>query len=146
MAFNIEPTPVVYKQEVLYNEEVSLVTSTDIHIFTETTSTPTNSVEVVFVEPTDPNCYCVTYLREVLGINIRGDAKNIIANIDEPMVGAVVLFDYGHAAKIKYRLLDRLIIQESNFEKCTPTERMVMLDDPTIRGYYFANPNAIDKK
>jgi len=137
-----EPTPIVYEQQKEYNHPVNLVTSVDeiIHIAEATSS----SEEVVFVpEPVVKRieCYCVTYLRERLGVNIRGDADSIRPNVDHPISEGVVLFNYGHAAKIKYVMGDRLLIQESNFKKCTPTERVVMLDDPAIRGFYFKNPN-----
>ena len=100
----------------------------------------------IFNEEVEPvvekvECYCVTYLRERLGVNIRGDASTIIPNTDKPIIGGVVLFKYDHASRIKLILLDRLIVEESNYEKCTPTERVIMKEDKDIRGYYYKNPN-----
>ena len=89
-------------------------------------------------------CECVRYLREVLGIKIRGNADSIPVNLTEPEVGAVIKMKYPngyHVALIKYKLIDRLVIQESNYHTCKADERVIMLSDSHIVGYYYVNPN-----
>lgn len=94
------------------------------------------------------DCECVLYLREMLGVNIHGNAWNIAANIPKDQVkeGDVVLFSYahtGHAALITDVVQARperpeiyLTITESNYHHCTPDTRTIPLDDPAIRGFY----------
>jgi len=144
-------TPILYEQGGLcYYEEASsfLTTSTstvDIRLFeAEATTSYSNSDEVVFVSA---ECECVRYIREVLGVNIKGDAHTIKSNTDIPIKGGVVLLNYdgiAHVAYVKEVLLDRFIIQESNFKKCTPTERVIKKNDVHITGYYFRNPNMVN--
>ena len=92
------------------------------------------------------NC-CVTYLREIRGIPIRGDADTIIPNLDIPIKGVVVIFNYNgvyHVAEVGYVLLDRFIIEaESNFGLSgkESSGRIVMMNDTSIVGYRFVNPN-----
>jgi len=140
-------TPILYESAGLcYYEPVDLniVRRNDKpHTFTEATSSYSNSDEVVFV-PEPVECRCVQWLREVKGYNVKGDANTIQPNVDKPFQHGVVIQDYDgvrHVSGIKYVLLDRLLVEESNFEKCTPTERVIMLDDPNIVGYYYKNPN-----
>ena len=127
LASTIEPTPIVYQQESLsYNITTFKQKVTELEIPTFTPNSVGISEPVI-----PPECECVRYLREVLGINIRGDAINIQPNIEKPFVGAVILLDFdgvGHAGLTKYVLSDRIIYQDSNF----------------IRGYYFRNPNSSD--
>lgn len=156
LASMITPTPIIYQQEKSsYNEEVSIeiaeiVTTVSVDILETPPERQTGGVSAIEEEPVGPpECYCTTYLRVRLGVNIRGDAVDILPNITEPFVGAVVLLNLrdkngkriGHNGLIIYNLADRIIIKDSNFIKCTPTRRMIMKDDPRIRGYYFKNPN-----
>lgn len=149
LASMIEPTPIHYESGgACYNVQViSEIKNTDnSYSLTEIAS---SSEEAIFVEEPNanlpPEFYCVTYLRERLGVNIRGNAEDILPNITEPFVGAVVLMDFSgvaHAGLITYNLADRLIFKDSNFIAGTPRDSaMIMKDDPNIRGYYFKNPN-----
>ena len=89
-------------------------------------------------------CECIRYLREVLAVNVRGDAWTVPVNADVNFarVGDVLLFHgrIGHGALITGfieqhgRLYAR--IAESNYVSCTPGVRVVPLDDPTVRGIY----------
>lgn len=84
-------------------------------------------------------CYCVTYLREVLGVNINGHAYTIEGNIFSPEVGDVILFSYetdDHAALITAKLKTGYWVKEANFHTCQAGERFVSFDDPFIRGFY----------
>jgi len=144
---HIEPEPVIYKQAVVvYNEPVSLgTTSADVlHAETQPTETSTSSerLDVSVYEPIE--CRCVEWLREVKKYNVKGDADTIQPNTDKPFSHGVVIQDYNgvrHVSGIKYILPNRILVEESNFEKCTPTERVIMLDSPNIVGFYFKNPN-----
>lgn len=96
-------------------------------------------------------CECVRYLREVVGIDVRGDAWTIVPNVrrENLVEGDVLLFDYGgkgkdHAAVIVsfegevdlgYATAPEFIyIFETNYKKCTPGYRKVRWDDPSIKG------------
>lgn len=96
-------------------------------------------------------CYCVLYLRQELGVDIRGNANTIRANISQAYIepGDVVLFHYpgvDHVALITdviQQVLPQrpgiyITIQESNFHHCTPDSRTIPLDDPAIRGIFRA--------
>jgi len=93
----------------------------------------------------DNKCECVRWLREERDIPIRGDAKNIIPNVDYPFIGGVILISYSgaeHAGIIKYILPSGAIYFESaNLEKCKVTDTVIQIDDEKIRGFYFKNPN-----
>ncbi len=95
----------------------------------------------------NPYKCCVTYLREIRGIPIRGDADTIIPNLNVPIKGVVVIFNYGgvyHVAEVGYVLLDRFIIEaESNFGLSgkESSGRIVMMNDESIVGYRHVNPN-----
>ena len=126
----------VYSNTVV---ETSEGTTTDEGSNATETASLSTSGEVVSVY-----CECVRYLREVLGIKIRGNADSIPVNLTEPEVGAVIKMKYPngyHVALIKYKLIDRLVIQESNYHTCKADERVIMLSDSHIVGYYYVNPN-----
>jgi len=93
----------------------------------------------------DIRCFCITYIREVKGVNIRGNAENIISNVDHPLVGGVVLQKYGeiyHASFISAILPSgNMWVEEANKKSCQITSRVLELDDKAIYGYYFTNPN-----
>ena len=106
--------------------------------------------ETTFVESSvcdNPYNCCVTYLREIRGIPIRGDADTITPNINEPVTGVVVIFNYNgtyHVAEVGYILIDRFqIAAESNFEHSgkESSGRVVMMNDTHIIGYRYVNPN-----
>lgn len=94
-------------------------------------------------------CYCVLYLREVLGINVKGNADQIQPNvpIQDVHVGDVVLLTYGsvgHAALVtsvqdevslyNQRKITGFTIQESNFYHCQPSMRTIGMSN--VRGIY----------
>lgn len=144
----IEPQQTLYYSVVeVYNsgvwENPSDEASTVPHIFfleEKPVYEPPSSTSTGF----SVECFCVTWLREVKGYNVKGDADTISPNVEQPFAMGVVLLDYDgvrHVAGIKHVLIDRLLIEESNFEKCTPTERVIMMDDPHIVGYFYKNPN-----
>ena len=112
--------------------------------------TPEEVEEISTPEPSicdNPYNCCVTYLREIRGIPIRGDADTIVPNLNEPIKGAAVIFNYNgiyHVAEVGYILIDRFQIEaESNFESSSKESsgRVVMMNDPHIIGYRYVNPN-----
>ena len=96
-------------------------------------------------EEYDIACFCVTFLREIKGVNIRGNASDIRPNIDHPLVGGVVLQKYGdvyHASYISAIFPNgNLWVEEANKKPCEITSRVIELDDKAIYGYFFKNPN-----
>lgn len=98
-------------------------------------------------------CECVRYLREIMGVQIKGDAWTIKPNIPsvELKEGDVLLFDYGgkdkdHAGVILSFILKHIgggvyirksiVIAETNYHKCEEGTRVVDWDDPAIKGGY----------
>jgi len=89
-------------------------------------------------------CSCVKGVRS-FGINLPSvkSAKDLPAN-STFHVGAVVLFDYpenelGHVALIVKMTPEYMIVKETNYKKCSYTERRVYYNDPNIRGFYDSN-------
>lgn len=88
-------------------------------------------------------CYCVMYLRERLGVPIRGDAWTIQPNIPINMIveGDVLVFYYpstgvyhvGVSTKVKDGFIT---FAESNYHHCKPSTRTVHYTDPSIKGVY----------
>ena len=125
----------------------------EVHDFNAESETATSSEVVVsFSEPEPYNvlCSCVTYLREIKGLNIRGDAKDIKSNVDRPYVGGVVLQDINgvaHASLIVAILPNKnLLVDEANNERCKITERVIVHNSTQIRGYWFSNPNSLTRR
>lgn len=90
-------------------------------------------------------CECVRYLREVLQVNVKGDAWTLRGNTDIRFAraGDVLLTDEGpgHAALITGFFEPTegdlwVKIAETNFKKCTPGIRTIRLLDPSVRGVY----------
>jgi len=84
-------------------------------------------------------CYCVKYLRHIHGVPIYGDADKQRGNIsmNEAAPGDVVLLKYGdisHAALLKEKRVDGLVVQEANFKECQETTRIIPYDDH-IKGF-----------
>ncbi len=83
---------------------------------------------------------CVQYLKNK-GLNIQGNAKDIVSNSDVPVLfGGVLLRNgiYGHIAYIEAidRENNRIYVSEMNWEGCgIVSYRWIDLNDPTIRGY-----------
>ena len=114
--------------------------------FPDTTSSP-EMVEDVVLQSIyiPPQCECVRYLREVLNVPIRGNAKDIRPNTDIPLVGGVVLQTIdgvAHASQIQWLLPKCMYVKEGNKVLCKATERCIPYDDKSIRGYWFKNLNA----
>ena len=93
----------------------------------------------------DIACFCVTWLREVAGIPILGNAEDITPNVDRPYVGGVILLDYdgvAHAGLITAIFPSGAIYMKSaNKTKCQVTESVVSKDSSNIRGFWFKNIN-----
>lgn len=90
-------------------------------------------------------CECVRYLREVLQVNVKGDAWTLRGNTDVRFAraGDVLLTDEGpgHAALITGFFEPTegdlwVKIAETNFKRCTPGVRTIRLLDPSVRGVY----------
>lgn len=90
-------------------------------------------------------CECVLYLRQVLGVNIHGNANTIVANLPSMYVlpGDVLLFHYEYVDHVALITAIHTVngqtvydVSESNFHHCTPDTRAVYADDPAIRGVY----------
>lgn len=103
------------------------------------------SQEVEEAEEYDVRCFCVTWLREVKGLSIRGHAKDIVPNVAEPFKYGVVLIDYGdvsHAGYIEGILPNgKIYYQSANETPCEVTYNTIAPDDPRVRGFYYRNPN-----
>jgi hypothetical protein len=86
-------------------------------------------------------CYCVTYIRENRGVDIRGDAKDMEPNyFGAPQKGDVALFRYStgssHVAFIEAILPSgNFYVSEANFIPGEYGERVVMIDDPYLVGF-----------
>lgn len=90
-------------------------------------------------------CSCVLYLREVMGVNVHGDAWLIQPNVDiiYARVGDVLLLDYnvGHAAlitRVSEPTPDNILftIQEANYHYCQADSRLISINDTHIRGIF----------
>ncbi len=89
----------------------------------------------------DLECFCVKWLREKMGVPIKGDADTLIPNtpLGDITIGTVVLFDYGnisHAAIIIGLHRDEMTVHESNWRHCRETVRTLKLTDPSVMGFY----------
>jgi len=109
-----------------------------LHIFDEAIDLIVEELELTSI---DVKCYCVTWLRQIIGVNIKGDADTIIPNVDRKDVwhGDIILFKYSnayHAAQIKEMRPDGYLVQEANKERCKVTERLILYEDSAIRGFY----------
>jgi len=85
-------------------------------------------------------CYCVAYLREILGVNVQGDADQLTPNLPLFLAdsGDIALLDYNgviHASLIVEKLATGLLVRESNFKYCEPTERIIPYSAPFV-GFY----------
>lgn len=78
---------------------------------------------------------------------MKGDAWTIMPNADKDFAraGDVLLFNYGgygedHAALIVGFVENekglQAIIQEANFKRCKAGNRIVAMNDPTVKGIY----------
>lgn len=86
-------------------------------------------------------CLCVAYLRERLGVPIKGDANTLIPNIPlgDIVIGSVVLFQYenvSHAAMIIGLDRDEMTVQEANWRHCKETIRTLKTTDKSVKGFY----------
>ena len=107
----------------------------------------------IFAFAAPVKCECVRYLREIHGINIRGDAWTQRPNIYQGKMqeGDVVILRYGkvwHVALVAgfgetevnpnnpTTKVPKLRIIETNFVPCTPTAREISWFDEHIVGIY----------
>jgi len=103
----------------------------------------------VFAAPVQ--CECIRALREIRGINIRGNANTIpVTNpLNEATEGDVLLFDVGrldHGAEIigfkgevhngTHIAPEFIIVWEANWKRCQTGIRLVRFDDPKLKGVY----------
>ena len=123
--------------------------------FPDTTSSPEMVEDVVlqsiYIPPEcesvyDYGCSCMVYLTRDKGIPIKGDAINVVPNVDFPIVGGVVLIHLpngvGHAAYIEAILINgNLWVSECNWRTGKCGTRVIDKDSPDIFGYWFTNPN-----
>lgn len=105
-------------------------------------------IPVDFVHASTTTCECVLFLRQVLGVDIHGNADTIDANtpINQIKEGDVLLFSYekvDHVALVVDVIQARperpeiyVTIEESNFHHCKQDTRTIPLSDPAIRGLY----------
>ena len=151
IASSIMETPTLYEQGgMCYYESIITTPNLNLNSVNEDsadnlqTVTPT-STEVGVSVPAE--CECVRYLREALGVPIKGDAHTIVPNVDGPIAGGVVLFNYNgvyHASYIKWIFPNgNFWVVEGNKEHCAETERPIFRDDLAIRGYWYKNPNVV---
>ena|SRR3990167_7865669 len=100
-------------------------------------------------------CFCVQYLREVHGVNIKGDAWTLKPNISRwnVDVGDVLLLQYGkvsHAALVigfeweeGRQTPTYYWIVEANWKRCQVTSRRIAWESSEVRGIYNPQP-AVD--
>lgn len=95
-------------------------------------------------------CECIRYLREIRGVDVRGDAWTIPVThkLEAATVGDVLLFDtnpdhgaeiigtVGEVLKFPYVLPEYFLIAETNWKPCTPDVRLVSFNDPRLKGVY----------
>lgn len=99
-------------------------------------------------------CECVRWLREVQGVNVRGDAVTLRPNepIQDVVEGDVLLTQYGnvsHASVVVdvhraatvfldeenfYTKVVSVTVKESNYITCTPSTRIIVANDKHIKG------------
>jgi len=95
------------------------------------------------------NCECIRYIREVHGVNIRGNAWTIQGNINPLNMdyGDVVLIGRDHGALIigsegeqwygNVIVPEYIWIADTNYVRpCTPSVRKIAWNNPAIRGVY----------
>ena len=100
-------------------------------------------------------CECVRALRELAGVNVRGDANTLVPNTTFPDIqpGDVLILRYGkvyHAAlaiatqksleyiddESFYNKAVAVTIQEWNYKPCKGTVRQIVASDSHIVGVY----------
>jgi len=139
--FNISPIRAVFANELVSSENTQKAVGRRLfaHLIATTRDGRKGEEDIEKKTYTDVKCFCVTYLREVLGVNIRGDAHTIPAN-SKPIKGGVVLLNTsdgsGHAALIVDFTPEGYRVKESNWKKCQPGTRVIPYNDPLIRGFY----------
>jgi len=100
----------------------------------------TNAFEVVKIEPEPEetiNCSCIQCL-QAWGHGITGNAWDLEPNyFGFPYEGDIALFYDGqyHAAEVTETYLKSFRIRECNYNKCKYSERVIQLDNPTLRGF-----------
>src|SRR3990167_1158472 len=94
------------------------------------------------------SCYCVLWLRNQMGVNIKGDAVTLYPNIStwNVDVGDVLLLQYGrvsHAALVigfeweeGRQTPTHYWIVEANWKRCQVTSRKIEWESSEVRGIY----------
>jgi len=84
-------------------------------------------------------CSCVLYVRSK-GVDIpklgNNGTPDFLKPNSIPAKGVAILFTYDHIAYIEKIETTGMWISETNKEDCKYTERFLLYDDPTIRGFY----------
>lgn len=131
-------TPIVYSAELEYNHPVLSkpnVESADTRLEVPSASTTTEGTSNTGVK-----CSCVQYLREVLGVEIHGDAKTQQPNITfrELQYGDVVILNYSgtwHVGMFVETTNEGILIKDSNYTPCTPRTRLIPFNDEALVGF-----------
>jgi hypothetical protein len=98
----------------------------------------------VYVEKIVPaDCSCVEYAKAKSGINIGRSikvAKNHPINSATPIEGAIGVIGTGQAGHLFVVTAikgDMIEINESNYEPCKITTRLIPINAEYIKGYYY---------
>ena len=144
----ITPDPIVYASGEVYTYSVGGSANNYIAVESEE-QTPEPEMEQgssgICEDYTQKYCSCILYLQE-RGLNIRGNAVDLVPNTDRPFVGGVVIFHYpsgvAHASYIEIVFPSgNFRVSEWNYREGQYTERNIFKDDKNIYGYMYVNPN-----
>ena len=144
LALNIlESKPIVYVKQnsaIIRHVEASDVPLSIIENYNTITERRSIDTENEPVICTGLFCFCVTYIREQKGVDIRGDAKYLVPNyFGEPARGDVILFKYSngvwHVAYIEEVYNGVYYVSEANYHAGKEGNRLINFDDPDIVGF-----------
>lgn len=109
---------------------------------------PTKNIEQKIEDTV--NCSCVTFARKnsphqppVIGFR---PSLDIQPNQTEPKVGGWVLTNegqYGHVAIVTSITETEIYVIEKNKVPCEVTSRVISIDNPIIRGYYWESDKQV---
>ena len=100
----------------------------------------------VVSEPDDVECSCIKYARSISDfqppiLGASGTPLMIKPNNKAPIVGGWVLFSdpplLGHAAIVMSVGTNTIKVVEGNYKRCEITTRILLKDNPLIRGYFY---------
>jgi len=94
--------------------------------------------EAAFVYKDPVLCSCVQYIKSK-GYNTTGrNAGDFVPNAFTPQIGDLAVFQYpngAHVAYVEETYLGSFKISETNYKRCTYTERIIMPDDKALKGF-----------